>query len=305
MRRSVPLLLAAVTAAAILIYLGRGTAQDKAAPPADGPEAAVRKLAAEYAKAFNARDAKAVAAFWTEDGESTGIDGETVRGRAAIEADMAELFKTHPKLSVEGSIATVRPIARGTVIVEGGLKTRETEADDPVETRFSALFVRDGEEWKLASVREWEAESADDVKLADLAWLAGDWTAKGDGGEVKLTYTLDENKAFLRGTYTLTKDGKVMASGLHLITRDPAGGLRAWVFDSSGSFGEAAWTKDGTRWLADSTGTLPDGTEVTAVNVIVPGGPDAFTWQPTGRTAAGVDLPDQPPVKVTRVGKAK
>jgi hypothetical protein len=82
-----------------------------------------------------------------------------------------------------------------------------------------------------------------------------------------------------------------------------AGGLRSWLFDWSGTTGDSAWTRDGNRWLIEAAGTLPDGTAVTAVNILIPLGPDAFTWQPTPLTIGGVELPDQPPIKVTRVKK--
>ena len=41
------------------------------------------------------------------------------------------------------------------------------------------------------------------------------------------------------------------------------------------------------------------------LNILIPLGKDAFTWQSLDRTAAGSALPDQPPVKVTRVKAAK
>src|SRR2546423_7736449 len=65
-------------------------AQDKAASAGldqgkpDSSEMAVRKTADEFAKAFNKGDAKAMAAFWTKNGEYAGPDGEKIRGREAI-----------------------------------------------------------------------------------------------------------------------------------------------------------------------------------------------------------------------------
>jgi uncharacterized protein (TIGR02246 family) len=303
------LLFAAAALAAAGWYASRGTApaQEKAVPPAgaDGDAvAAVKTLAAEYVKAFNAGDAKAVAAFWTENGESTGADGETLFGRAAIEAGLAEQFKAMPRATVEVGVSTVRAVGRNVVVADGTMTARVPGGEEPAETRYSALFVREGDAWKVASVREWEAGPRD-VPLADLAWLVGEWAAKGPGGDLKLAYAWDDAKAFLRGTYTLTRDGKAVATGTHVIGKDPLGGLRAWVFDGSGLFAEGGWTKDGTRWLSDSVSTLPDGSDVTAVNVLVPLGPDAFTWQSVSRTAGGTALPDQPPIRATRVGKGK
>src|SRR5262249_48216400 len=48
-------------------------------------KAAIRKATADFIKAVEKGDVKAVAAAWTEDGEYIDDDGTTIRGRAAIE----------------------------------------------------------------------------------------------------------------------------------------------------------------------------------------------------------------------------
>jgi uncharacterized protein (TIGR02246 family) len=310
------LMLAAAVAAGTAVAvtsLDRSPAQDKGSPAApppavtqpDGPEAVIRKLGEEYVKAYNAGDAKAVAAFWTADGEYTDPDGETVRGRAAIEKDFAEFFKAHPKATIETKPGSLRLIGRATAVAEGTAAVRLPGDAHPAETRYSALLVREDDGWKLASVRESETDPATEVTTKNLEWLVGEWAAKGDGGELRITYAWDEGKTFLHGKYALTKDGKPVSSGTQVIGTNPGGGLRSWVFDGSGTFGEGVWVRDGDRWVNEAAGTLPDGTETTAVNILIPLGPDAFTWQSTERTAGEVDLPDSPPVKVTRVKAGK
>jgi uncharacterized protein (TIGR02246 family) len=285
-------------------------AQDKPKPAgrrpaqtADTAEAGVKKTAEEFCKAFDAGDAKAVAALWTADAEYTDPDGEIVRGRDAIETMYAELFKAHPKATAEARSGSVRALGKRTAVAEGTLTVKAPGDPKPGVTRYSALLVHEDDGWKLASVHEWLPDPALDVSPKDLEWLVGEWAAKGDGGEVRVTYAWDEGKAFLRGQYTLTKDGKAVRSGMQVIGKDPAGGLRAWVFDGSGAFGESTWQRDDDRWLAEATATLPDGTEATATNILVPLGPDAFTWQSVERAAGATPLPDVPPVKVTRVKK--
>jgi hypothetical protein len=82
-----------LAAAAPVGSLYRSQAQDRAAAgrpqgKPDSPElAVVRKTAGEFAGAFDRGDARAVAAFWTRDGEYVGPDGEAIRGRAAIEKE--------------------------------------------------------------------------------------------------------------------------------------------------------------------------------------------------------------------------
>jgi hypothetical protein len=57
------------------------------------------------------------------------------------------------------------------------------------------------------------------------------------------------------------------------------------------------------RWINEATGVLPDGTEVTSLNVLVRLDDDSFTWQTTDREVDGIPVGDLPPVKVTRVKK--
>jgi uncharacterized protein (TIGR02246 family) len=277
-----------------------------AQPPAaaaEDPAAGIRKNADDYAKAFNAGDAKSAAACWTPDGEYTDTDGQTHRGRPAIEAELAAFLKAHPKATIEIAVESVRPLGRFVAVAEGVAKTKLAGESEPETARFAGTFVKDDDGWKIAALRDWVPDPATDVSLKDLAWLVGEWTAKGDAGELRTSYAWDDAKAFLTSKYSLSKDGKPGSSGTQTIANNPAGGLRSWQFDSTGTVCESQWTRDGNRWVVEATGTLPDGTVVTAVNLFIPLGPDAFTWQSTNRTAAGTPVPDLPPVKVTRVKK--
>ncbi len=304
--------LAIVAGAAVVLSLVHAwgkeepAAADKERTRPDPPEvAAIRKTAAAFAKAFNSGDAKAVAAFWTKDGEYVGPDGDTLRGRAAITKGYAEFMKNNPGARLEVTIDSVRLLGRHTALEEGTLKLVLPDNPEPGVSRYSVLHVREEDGWRMASVREWVPDPQELVSLKDVAWLLGDWVARADKDELRIRYSWDEGGAFLRGRYTLKRDGKVFSSGTQIIGKDPRGGLRSWIFDSGGVFGESGWTRDGDRWVIEAGGTLPDGSEVTAVNFLIPTGKDSFTWQSVERTAAGSPLPDTPPLKVTRVKAEK
>jgi uncharacterized protein (TIGR02246 family) len=278
----------------------------KAKPPQEGSaEAAVRKTADEFVKAFNKGDAKAVAAFWTRQGEYVGPSGEPVRGRAELEKLYTEFFKDNPKARVEVEIISVRVVGPQTALEEGKLKLFLPGDKEPGVSRYSVLHVRERDGWRMATVREWIPDPSELVSLKDLEWLIGDWVAKKDKVEVTTRYFWDEDRAYLRCRYTMKQDGKVVTAGTQIIGKDPAGGLRSWQFDRSGSFGESVWVRDGKRWVIQAAGTLADGSETTAVNLLVPVGKDAFTWQSVERTAGGSPLPDITPVRVTRVQAGK
>jgi uncharacterized protein (TIGR02246 family) len=276
-----------------------------AQPPAkaEGAEAGIKAITAEYAKAFNAGDAKAAAGLWTTEGEYIGADGEVHSGRAAIEKGLAEFFKANPKATVEIEVENVRIIGRGTASCEGVVKLKAPGTDTPDESWYTALHVLEDGKWHAASVREYVPDPSTEFTLKAMEWIIGEWTAKGPDGEVKLTYKWDANKVFIRCDYEITKDGKRVSHGTQVIGKNPGGGLRTWTFDSSGTTSDGLWVRDGTRWLNEATGLTPDGFEITSLNVVVPISADVFTWQTTDRASNGVPLPALPPIKVTRVKK--
>lgn len=285
---------------------GGPTATAAAQQPAkaEGAEAGIKAITAEYVKAFNAADAKAAAALWTAEGEFEGADGDLIRGRAEIEKSLAAYLKAHPKANIQVRVDSVQVRGRGLATAEGTIALKMPGDDPVVESRYSALHVLEDGKWPAASVREWVPDPATDVTPKQLEWLIGEWTAKGEGGgEVKIVYAWDEDKVFITGKYTLTRDGKTIGKGTQVIGRNPTGGLRSWLFDSSGTTSDGVWVRDEGRWVNEASGVLPDGTEVTSVNVLIPLGPDAFTWQTTEREISGVPVQGLPPIKVNRVKK--
>jgi uncharacterized protein (TIGR02246 family) len=270
----------------------------------DPADAAIRKHGADYAKAFNARDAKAAAALWTENGEFTDIDGTIVRGRTELEKMYAETFKSSPKGKSEIRVESVRMLGKNLATSEGVIQFTPTDGKEPEVTKYAGLHVREGDHWLTASAREWVPDATELIKLSDLDWLIGEWEAKRDDREVQTSYTWGDEKAFIQCRYKITEKGQVVASGTEMIAKDPTTGqIRGWLFDRSGTLAEAAWERDGKRWLVLIAGTLPDGSDLTALNAIVRSGNDAFTWVSVDRTAGGQSLPNVAPLKVTRVKK--
>jgi uncharacterized protein (TIGR02246 family) len=272
---------------------------------AETPEAGIKKITEEYVKAFNAGDAKAAASLWTTEGEYIGVNGEPILGRAAIEKSLMEEFKAHPKATVEVRVESIRIIGRQTAMAESIVKLKIPGDAEVSETRYSALHVFEDGQWSVASVREWLPDPGLAAAMKHLDWLVGEWTAKGEVGNIALSYVWDENKTFLHGKYSITKDGKTVSTGIQMIARNLSGGLRSWMFDSSGTFNDALWEHDENRWIEHTTGVLPDGIEIHSVNILILLGLDAFTWQPTERTADGVAISPLPPIKVTRVKPRK
>jgi uncharacterized protein (TIGR02246 family) len=264
----------------------------------EADRAAIREAGESFLKAFESGDAKAVAAHWTPEGEYISDDGTTVRGRAALETAYAKFFAKNPKLRVEAERDSLRFPSRDTAVAEGYFKVHKDKATGPVAARFSALHVREDGKWLLAVLREWPDEG---LSLRDIDWLIGSWEAKRDGLEVHTTYEWDENKVFLRARFTVKQEGRTL-SGTQMIGKDPSlGKLRSWTFEGQGGFGEDVWTRDGQKWVLEAHGVQPDGSTLHATNLLTRLDADTFTWQSTNRKEDDEELPDLPPVKVTRV----
>src|SRR5262245_49783015 len=74
-----------------------------ARPAADrsADEAAIRANVAAFARAYDAKDSKALAALFTEDGQIVDKEGNASEGREAIAKTFADLFADSPKKRIE------------------------------------------------------------------------------------------------------------------------------------------------------------------------------------------------------------
>ena len=61
------------------------------------PKDALGELASSYMAAFNKGDCKALAAFWTPNGESVNLQGEHFEGRAALIEKFKRFFASTPR----------------------------------------------------------------------------------------------------------------------------------------------------------------------------------------------------------------
>jgi uncharacterized protein (TIGR02246 family) len=317
-RRSL-VLFAGLTLAVLAV--GWMTAQDRTAKePKDTKEAkdakdskrdadkkAIEELTKEMVQAFEARDAAAVAANWTADGEFIRNDGEPIRGRAEIQKGYANYFKAlKGKVKLDIHLDGLRFPSADTAVSEATMRLKNEEGEVVASSWRNTLLVREGGAWKIAIVREWDRDPAVDVSLKELEWLIGTWQAATKDREVTTTYEWDENKAFLRGKYTVKEGSKVVESGMQMIGKDNAEGvIRSWVFQSDGGFGGGVWTRDGKKWSVDVYGVTADGRELTATSIYVHVDANTYTWQAVGQALDDMPIGDTQPIKVTRQKAAK
>ena len=275
----------------------------RAAEPPSPDEQAIRENAKLYVKAFNSRDAKALAALWAPHAVYINRDtGKRFEGREAIETALRTIFKKNDtaKLSVE--VQSVRFVTTS-VAVEDGLATIVDADGETEQTNYTAVNVKAGGKWLIDSVRETvvppPAGAAEHLQALD--WLVGEWNDSDDEATIHSTYRWSVNRAFLIHAFSVQIGDAIQMRGMQVIAWDPAEKrIRSWAFDSDGGFAEGAWEQDGNRFVIRSKSTLPDGSRGAAINVIRKIDDDHLAWSSTARHVDGEMLPNVDEVVVVR-----
>lgn len=268
-------------------------------------EQAIRATADAYVKAFNAGDAKAVAAFWTTTADYVDEQGKVCKGRDAIEKEYAALFAAHPGLAMKLDIESIR-LLNGAIAMEDGRSTLTLDGRKISQNRYSAVHVKQNGAWLLSAVRDMPDLAATDAELHELDFLVGDWAAQRDETTVKSNFKWTIGKHFLYRTYVVVEQEHPDApkrSGLQIIAWDPsARQLRSWTFDSTGGFGQGLWSRADGGWSIETEGVLADGSLTASTELVERVNDNIIGWQSVNRTAAGQQLPDTEQVVLERVG---
>jgi uncharacterized protein (TIGR02246 family) len=311
------LLFAGVALAAIGHYLLNSNAKAADAPKAaaaaapalaanDADDKAIRATADAFVKAFNAGNAKAIGAEWAADAEYTDETGQQFHGAGEIERAYADLFKEHPGAAVSITIDSIRFLGPDIALEKGIAKVTPAKGDSTA-ARYTVVHARRDGKWVMVVGHDNPYVSAfGDDYLKDLGWLVGDWKTESKDQPLAIKFEWMAQHNFIKNTFMNTKDGKPILTGGQIIGWDPrAGRIVSWHFEAEGGFGHDVWSKDGDKWIVRARGTMRDGSETTATNIITPVDANSFTWQSTKRTLDGVNLPDVPPVKIVRVEDKK
>jgi uncharacterized protein (TIGR02246 family) len=287
--------------AGCVLLMDIGDSAEKRSPE----ETAIRNKINSYTAAFQRRDAKALAAHWAKEAVYLNPEtGEQVQGRDKIEAYFAAQFADEgpgeAKLAV--SVKSLRFITNDVAIEDGTAKvTRPGEA--PETSSYTAVHVKQGNDWLLDSVRETtlppEPTGAD--RLAELDWLTGHWVDEDDNARVSLHCYWTAGQAFLTRSFDVEAEGILQMKGTQIIGWDPvAQSIRSWTFDSDGGVTEGTWRRDGSSWVISNKCILADGRVGSQTNVLRQIDMDRFTWKTVARQIGGELLPNVDEVVVVR-----
>jgi len=131
------------------------TPRPAAAPPKSEAETIAEKFLKAGSDLFDAKDAAALAATYTEDGEILLVvkeDGrikqESKRGRADVEEFYRGLFKDKGSIDSENTVEFARLVSPEVLVVHGRFRPNTGEAELP----FVQMRVKQGDHWLLSKL---------------------------------------------------------------------------------------------------------------------------------------------------------
>jgi uncharacterized protein (TIGR02246 family) len=289
------------------LWAGQVWAQERnvgQATQGGAPQASpLMKNAQAFVEAFENGDAKAVAAFWAEDGDYVDLTGHRLQGRPAIEDAFKDYFAGNKGVKLRIDVNSVRFVTPDTAIEDGVTSVTSPDGGPPNQARYANVHVKKDGQWVLQSVRESPYTPPGNYEhLRGLEWAIGEWVDEGDGPEIDhATFEWSPDGNFLISTQDVTVRDTLVSRSTEWIGWDPrTSQIHSWSFVGDGSIGENTWSSEGDQWIIKTNATLPDGKKLAATNIITLNGPDAITWQSKDRTLDGKALPDVKEIKMKR-----
>src|SRR6266403_152498 len=187
-------------------------------------QAALIKNAQAFTEAFEKGDAKAVAAFWAEDGDYVDLNGRQLQGRPAIENAFKDFFKENKGWKLRIDVKSVRFVTPETAIEDGVSSVIPPDGAPPNQARHSNVHVKKDGQWVLLSVREAPYTPPGNYEhLRGLEWAIGEWVDEGEGPEVDhATFEWAPENNFLISTQDATVRDTLVARSTEWIGWDPA-----------------------------------------------------------------------------------
>lgn len=268
-------------------------AQEEPSPEIAG----LQQAAADFVLAYNAKDAAAIAALFTENGEMADLRAaDTTTGRVDIQLRYAEIFAAAETPSVAIEVDSVRFVGKDLAIEDGTLHFTPPGENIPAKsTAYTAVLQKnEAGTWQIASTRALADTTGPAGQLAELAAaLKGDWTAMRDGLRLDLAFGWDGSGNFVAGEMlATTADGEPQTTTLRIGWDAARRTLTWWSFDAGGGFAKGDWTPTEDGWLIRTEGTTADGESTSANQALKAEGKDTLLWTAKDRLVDGEKLPD-------------
>jgi uncharacterized protein (TIGR02246 family) len=265
----------------------------------------IDQVFAQYEKAFNSGDAKAIGALWKSDGEFVNALGDRIVGREAIVKLFEDYFSQNPgkKLTIKVlSLVPLKEEAKGDVVVaEIVPEVNPSQPGRLGSNKATIVLIRIGDKWQIEGVKEVPYLPASHEHLRTLEWLVGSWSTQAAAAaesdkaariSINSSCQWTENKSFLTRSFD-THMQLIELHGFEIIGWDPqTKSIRSWLFESSGGFTQSAWKQDGKKWTIEMKGVLADGETVSSSTTLTQIDNDTLTIESKKRMRDGKPMPD-------------
>lgn len=279
---------------ALAMIVSPGLRAEEPSPDISG----LQKAATDFVTAYNNKDAAAVAALFTEDGEIADLSAKDLTsGREQIKGRYEEIFSGDPA-SMAIEVDSVRLVAPNLAIEDGTvhLSPAGDENAPPRSTTYTAVLMKNANGvWQIASSRNLTDATEAAGQLTDLADVVkGEWTCRtSDGVKLDLAFGWDPSGKFLAGdTLTTTADAEPQAGNIRIGWNAARKCIVSWIFDAKGGVIQSVWTPTDKGWLIRAEGTTADGETVNASQELTTEGNDTLIWSTTNRVVDGKKQPD-------------
>src|SRR5262249_1756869 len=144
--------------------------------------------AESFTRAYNAGDARGLAAHFAVDAVVVEADGSRYEGREAIETEFAETFRAEPGGKMELAIDSIRFPAPDVALEAGRTAPTSRASGGPLQRRYLVVHAKRDGKWVLDSVREEdEPIIRPHDRLKPLEWMIGDWTDESSDSVARTT----------------------------------------------------------------------------------------------------------------------
>jgi hypothetical protein len=118
-----------------------------------------RKLTEEGAATFNTVNAKAMAAYYTDDAriflqskDQNGVSVKEYDGREEIERLYADLFKDRTTIQSKNTVEYAKLLAADVLVIAGTFAP-DLNAEKPLKVPFYQVRLKQGDKWLIHSLR--------------------------------------------------------------------------------------------------------------------------------------------------------
>lgn len=277
----------------IVVAAGSATVARAEKATVGQPESEVRAASQRYLEAVRKGDADTLRRVWTKEGDYVDAKGRKSKASDLISALHGERQSRAADAAQRPSESTVRLVQPDVAIEDGISGPSMSEDGRTVTGRFSAVWVKQDNQWRLDALRE-AVVAAPTPKdhLSAFDWLMGEWVAETENGVVLVSSHWADDEHYIVRDFAIRDGQSPIVTSTQRIGWDSASEkFKCWTFDSQGGSGEGTLRQDGNRWVVEINSTMPNGQKMKTNSTYIPIDDARFNWESAESKVGDVSIP--------------